>query len=258
MTTIKKASQAGARRVASTLDTVASLVQFHGASLGIPQKVAMDFAYRCDLLSDSLGRRLTAGYFNPAEIGTEKPGPMEYDTNNPFMAGEFTLEKYRALSEKQMAGELAANAAKGVADPKLASVIKKAAYDAALTALLVAKKANETKADDEETEEEETEESEEDEGEKEEKTAALAQAYNRLRREAAKKGEVPAAFKAQWDKGDAKKDEPKDEPKKDEKKSSKKADEEPKKSEEPKADEKSEEPKADEAKKTAKLFGLFS
>ena len=156
MTTTKKASKAGARRVTANLDALASLFQNHHASLGIPSKVAMDFAYRCDLLSDSIDRRKQAGYFNPAEIGEEEPGPLVFDENNPFMEGEFTQEEKRALSEKQMAGELAANAAAHVADPKLASVIRKAAYSAAINALRLAKKSEEAKA--EETAEEVAEE----------------------------------------------------------------------------------------------------
>jgi len=186
--TTKKASTTGARRVTATLDSLASLFQSHHASLGIPSKVAMDFALRCDMLSDSIDRRKQAGYFNPAEIGVEQPGPLMYDENNPFMEGEFTQEEKRDLSEKQMAGELAANAAKHVADPKLASAIKKAAYGAALAALRKAKKAEDEKAD-------ESEKDAEDESEKDEaaqKTAMMAQLYNRIRRQAKKSEEAPA------------------------------------------------------------------
>lgn len=177
MTTIKKASQAGARRVTATLDTMASLFQYHAASLGIPPKIAMDFAHRCDLLSDNIDKRRTAGYFDPSSIGVEQPGPMQYDQNNSFMAGEFTSEEFRNLSEKQMAGELADNAAKGVADPKMASFVKKVAFSAALQALRVARKADEDAPKvDEDKKSEET-----DDDAKEEKTA--------------KKGEVPQALK---------------------------------------------------------------
>jgi rubrerythrin len=101
MTTTKKASKAGARRVTANLDALASLFQNHHASLGIPSKVAMDFAYRCDLLSDSIDRRKQAGYFNPAEIGEEEPGPLVFDENNPFMEGEFTQEEKRALGSME-------------------------------------------------------------------------------------------------------------------------------------------------------------
>lgn len=175
--TTKKASSKGARRVTATLDSLASMFQSHHASLGIPGKVAMDFALRCDMLSDSIDRRKRAGYFNPAEIGVEEPGPLMYDENNPFMEGEFTQEEKRALSEKQEAGELS----DGIVDPKLASVIRKAAYSAALAALRTAKKSEDEAAEDEAPE-----------GEKDEaaqKTAMMAQLYNRLRRQAKKSEE---------------------------------------------------------------------
>ena len=220
--TTKKASKTGARRVTATLDSLASLFQNHHASLGIPSKVAMDFALRCDLLSDSIDRRKQAGYFNPAEIGEEQPGPMMFDENNPFMEGEFTQEEKRDLSEKQMAGELAANAAKHVADPKLASAIKKAAYDAALAALRKAKKAEDEKDAEDESEKDAEDESEKDEAAQ--KTAMMAQLYNRIRRQAKKSEEAPA----------------------------KEADDEADDEAEAEADDEGEEPA-----KTASLFGLF-
>jgi hypothetical protein len=183
--TTKKASKAGARRITANLDALASLFQNHHRSLGIPQKVAMDFAYRCDLLSDSIDRRKQAGYFDPSEIGKEVPGPLVYDENNPFMEGEFTREEFRALDEKQEAGELAANAAAHVADPKLASVIRKAAYAAAMAAIRKAKKSEEETAEDAEAEDEAKKD------EAAQKTAMMAQLYNRLRRQAKKSEEAP-------------------------------------------------------------------
>ena len=200
--TIKKASKAGARRVTANLDALASLFQNHHRSLGIPSKVAMDFAYRCDLLSDSIDRRKQAGYFDPSEIGKQVPGPLMFDENNPFMEGEFTREEFRALDEKQEAGELAENAAKHVADPKLASAIKKAAYTAALAAFRKAKKSEDEKGA-------EDDEDAEDEAKKDEaaqKTAMMAQLYNRLRRQAKKSEEAPEK-EADEDEDDAEADE---------------------------------------------------
>lgn len=181
--TTKKASKAGARRITANLDALASLFQNHHRSLGIPQKVAMDFAYRCDLLSDSIDRRKQAGYFDPSEIGKEVPGPLMYDENNPFMEGEFTREEFRALEEKQEAGELS----DGIADPKLASVARKAAYAAAMTAIRKAKKSEEDTAEDDKDAEDEAKKDE-----AAQKTAMMAQLYNRLRRQAKKSEEAPA------------------------------------------------------------------
>jgi hypothetical protein len=161
MTARKKASVAGARRVTANLDNLATLFQTYGGSLGIPSRVAADFAYRCDLLSDAIERHVGASKqarFNPAEIGEEVPGPLEaLDSDEPWMDGHFTQEKFNALEGKQESGELAANAAAHKADPKLAALIQKAADLAAAraTRAILAKKAEEEV---EETEEEVIEE----------------------------------------------------------------------------------------------------
>lgn len=149
MTARKKASVQGARRVIAGLDNFASLFQGNHAALGIPQKVAMDFAYRCDLLSDSIERGFNvknAGYYNPAEIGEEVPGPLEMDSNNPFMKGEFTQERFNALAAKQMSGALAAGAAGHLADPKLAALVAKQAAKLAYSVYRASKK-SEAEAD---------------------------------------------------------------------------------------------------------------
>lgn len=155
MTARKKASQQGARRVSASLDSIADLFTHHAESLGVSEKVAKDFAHRCDLLSDHLDRQRTAGYFNPAEIGEQHPGPMIMDPNNPFMSGHFTQDKFVELAEKQMSGSLAQNAAAHTADPvRLAKIIAKEAGKLAFNQLKEwdAKKAK--KAEDEPAEEE--------------------------------------------------------------------------------------------------------
>ena len=229
MTTIKKASKAGARRVTANLDAIASLFQNHAASLGIPRKVAMDFATRCDLLSDSIDRRKQAGYFDPSQIGEEVDGPAVYDDNNPFMEGEFTQEEKRNLSEKQMAGSLAANAAKGVADPKIASAIRKAAYNAAIVAIR-AKRAAAKDVEDAKDADDDAKDAEDD--AKAQKTAMMAELYNRLRRQAKK------AKKSEDE------DESEDEPEEDESKEDESEDEDA--------------GEAKDSKKTAKLFNLYA
>jgi len=176
MTAQKKATVAGARRVTANLDNLATLFQAHGASLGVPAKVAADFAYRCDLLSDAIERNVGAGKqarFNPAEIGEEVPGPLEtLDSDEPWMNGHFTQENFNALEGKQESGELAANAAAHKADPKLAALIQRAADLAAnrVARALLAKKSEEEV---EETEEEVEEEPAKDAKEEAKKTAAL-------------------------------------------------------------------------------------
>jgi len=115
--TVKKATAAGARRVTANLDNLANLFQNHAEALGVPKKVAMDFAFRCDLLSDAIEK--TAG-FDAASIGKVVPGPVEMDSNNAFMKGEFTQEENEQLSQKQESGTLAQG-------DKLASLIAREA-----------------------------------------------------------------------------------------------------------------------------------
>lgn len=177
---VRKASQKGAFRVAQALDNLASLVQHHGASLGLPAKVAADFALRCDMVSDHLDKGFglrTAGYYNPAQIGEGVPGPLISDANNPFMNGHFTQEKFTQLAEKQMSGALAGNAAAHRADPKLASLIAKEAGKLAYSQLRewAATQAKSAKKSEEAPEDKEAKKSEDAPEDKEEaaKTASL-------------------------------------------------------------------------------------
>jgi len=150
----------GAANVTTDLDKLANLFQIRAAALGIPEKIASDFAYRCDLLSDHIEKHATrlAGEsdeeaedddfetaskkaaidetgtsiepgpdnngFDANQIGDEVAGPLDIITppDEPWMAGHFTQEKFVSLAEKQQSGELASNAAAGKADAKLASL----------------------------------------------------------------------------------------------------------------------------------------
>jgi hypothetical protein len=155
-----KLTRRGAANVTTDLDKLANLFQSRAAALGIPEKIASDFAYRCDLLSDHIEKHATrlAGEsdeeaedeesetaskkaaidetgtsiepgpdnngFDANQIGDEVAGPLDIITppDEPWMAGHFTQEKFVALAEKQQSGELASNAAAGKADAKLASL----------------------------------------------------------------------------------------------------------------------------------------
>lgn len=153
--TKKMASPHGARRVTAYLNNIASVVQSNYEALGLPKKIAYDFALRCDMLSDSIEGQYGAKYasfFNPATIAEEVPGPIVNDPTQPFMAGHFTQEQFNALSDKQESGALAAAAASHNADPKLAALIQKAASEAATAAALAMFKALTRKAGEDEDE----------------------------------------------------------------------------------------------------------
>ena len=104
----------GARSVTQTLDRVASLFQQDWKSLGVPAKIAQDFAYRCDLLSDRVEKMAAQDKtalteldvfkepgFDPEEIGEEKGGPLEMDSDeSAYMDDHFTQQNNRELRER--------------------------------------------------------------------------------------------------------------------------------------------------------------
>ena len=111
----KEAAQA----VTDRLDKLATEIQKNHETMGIPEKIAHDFAYRCDILSDFLEKR--AGFqrealsefdpvkeqgFDPDDIGEEVGGPLRDDPDEPFMNQEFTQQENRELRERQQDGDL--------------------------------------------------------------------------------------------------------------------------------------------------------
>lgn len=108
----------GAAQASSALDRIATLIQSEYAALGLPKKVADDFAERCDLVSDRI--ELTAGLerdedgnlknanFDPSEIGREDGGPLEGDSDEAYMRGEFSQQESRELREEVEGGNFAA------------------------------------------------------------------------------------------------------------------------------------------------------
>lgn len=154
----------GARRLTAMLDEVATVVQGNPEVLGIDKRIATDFAYRCDLLSDAVETKAVSNFprqasecedcdepaaeadedeaatrlanmslsqgagFDPAEIGEEVPGPLEQlDKDEPWMANHFTQISFDELSGAQEGGKLGTK-------PFVSPVAKKAAMDALLAA----------------------------------------------------------------------------------------------------------------------------
>ncbi len=143
---MSKLTRQGARNLTAALDRVATVIQNNPDLLGVDKKIAVDFARRCDLLSDAIETTAVINYpkaaaidetgtsveplpgnegFDANEIGDEVPGPLEIVTppDEPWMGGHFTQEKYVQLGEKQQSGELAAAAA---AAAKFASLLDEA------------------------------------------------------------------------------------------------------------------------------------
>lgn len=64
----------GARRLTSMLDRLASVIQENPDILGVNSKIAQDFAYRCDLLSDAIETRAVQNFPRQASENCESCG----------------------------------------------------------------------------------------------------------------------------------------------------------------------------------------
>lgn len=140
-----KLTKMGAQAVTADLDRLANLFQSDYEVLGVPAKIAKDFAYRLDLLSDAIeknaGLRRTAltgddvfqeSGFDPEAIGQEQDGPLEtVDSDEPWMAEEFTGQENRELRELQQAGALGSEIVDGPRAPTPGKQAALARLDAA-------------------------------------------------------------------------------------------------------------------------------
>lgn len=132
----------GALQVSSDLDRLATLFQSETAILGITDKIALDFAKRCDTLSDIVEKRagvernddntlkdpelskyasalskraemdpksnftledVKPGEFNPAEIGEEQAKALLRNQDEPYM-DVFKQDEFDQLREVQQNG----------------------------------------------------------------------------------------------------------------------------------------------------------
>ena len=136
----KKLTKKGALSVTAALDRLADLFVQDAETLGVDPKVAKDFAWRCDLLSDHIDR--VAGIdrkalteldvvqepgFDPENIGMEKAGPLVGDSDEPYMKGNFGQEEKRELRYDVEQGKLGPD--KTVEDQKPLQPGKQAGYD---------------------------------------------------------------------------------------------------------------------------------
>lgn len=151
----------GALQVSTDLDRLASVFQQEHATLGLSEKVAQDFALRCDILSDfiekkagvardadgaikdaelakyasALSRRaqmdpkknftvgdVKSGEFNPAEIGEEQSGALLRNSDEPYMDC-FQQDEFDQLRQVQQDGMFSNAKAAAVAIKKMAMIL---------------------------------------------------------------------------------------------------------------------------------------
>lgn len=201
---MKRITPKGALHVARDLDRLSALIASEAPLLNIPPHIAEDAIHKFDTLADHIERQaglnprtkqaLTGldvykepGY-DPENIGEEVGGPLEDDADEPYMKGEFTQQENRELREKQQAGELPGGS--------LAPQAPRPGVQAAFKGLIAALKGSNLQG----------------------KQAAAVERALVLATTVVTAGEVPEAFKKQWDKNKNKDDDKGDDDKKEDKK----------------------------------------
>jgi len=126
--TMSKLTRKGARNLTASIDRIASTIQENAALLGIDAKIANDFAYRCDLISDAVETTAVTNFpkaataeFPADDIGKEVPGPLVDGEVDKDSAGHFTQNEFSELTD---VAEKLASAASALAKitPKTAAV----------------------------------------------------------------------------------------------------------------------------------------
>ncbi len=108
----------GARRLTAAIDRIASTIQGNPSLLGVDAKIAKDFAYRCDLISDAIETKAISNYPKQAEaaveeLGAETTGPIYEEEADSDLDGQFTQAEFSQLTEMAEKLEKAAAAFRG-------------------------------------------------------------------------------------------------------------------------------------------------
>jgi len=221
--TKKELTKKGALSVTQTLDRLASLVQAEWQTLQIPERVAKDAVRRFDVLADHIDKvagieRTAAGStldtgpgaenggWDPKNIGKEVSGPLEYTTppdEEWVKRPDFTQEENRELRLRQQNGDLGMTPNPEQMPPsagRQASALRAQLQAAAIngsSSRLVKALALAAKI-----------------AEEEEKGMPdfIKEKIEDKKKEDKKAGEVPEAFKKNWDKGEGEEEEDKEAP----------------------------------------------
>ena len=120
----------GARRLTSMLDQVATVVQENPSLLGVDSRIAADFAYRCDLLSDAIETRAVNNFPRQAsEHEDEEEAEDEAPESKKKASVNARLARLRRLAA-EADGEEEAEDEEAPESKKKASFARRAGFDA--------------------------------------------------------------------------------------------------------------------------------
>jgi len=159
----KQLTKFGALQVSHDLDRLASLYQEEAETIGVTEKIANDFALRCDILSDHIEKRagiqrdadgnlkdpqlakmaaaitkraqmdpkenytettLAPNSFDPAEIGEEQSGALLRNQDEPYM-DVFKQDEFDQLRQVQQDGMFSNAKSASLLVQKMARLLEK-------------------------------------------------------------------------------------------------------------------------------------
>jgi len=119
----------GARRLTSMLDQVATVVQGNPSVLGVNGRIAADFAYRCDLLSDAIETRAVNNFPRQASEHDEEEAEDEAPESKKKASVHARIARLRRLAA-EADGEEEAEDEEAPESKKKASFARRAGFDA--------------------------------------------------------------------------------------------------------------------------------
>ncbi|MCS5690198.1 MAG: hypothetical protein NZ659_15605 [Acidimicrobiales bacterium] len=120
-------TKAAAKAITADLDRLAQLFEKDHAALGVPNNVATDFAYRCDILSDFVEKRGGLDR-NDSVQKTEKEVDVSHQPDEPYMATKTKQDELYELGQMVEKGGLGKAALEQLAG-KVAELLKASADD---------------------------------------------------------------------------------------------------------------------------------
>jgi chemotaxis protein histidine kinase CheA len=142
---MSRITKRSAKAITTDLDRLAQLFESAHTELGVPKKVAADFAYRCDLLSDYLDKAATGDVHDDPEDIVDGNVEKVTEPDEPYMDVMVEQDDLYELREKVESGDLG----KGASLKALAAQLLRLADE---------EEADEEEADEEEADEEEADE----------------------------------------------------------------------------------------------------
>jgi len=119
-------SKNAAKAITNDLDKLAQLFEADHAALGVPNNVAKDFAYRCDLLSDFVEKQASLDRTDSIQKEFDNEVDVSHQPDEQYMSDKTTQDELYELGQIVESGGLGKAALEQIAS-KVADLLKSAA-----------------------------------------------------------------------------------------------------------------------------------